>query len=104
MVDAIRIELMIKLQERRDVSYKWTTTIVPRAMLDLLKTVEKARDCRVGHAGEFEYEVDVDKERYKVLLNKRTFQCGRWQLCRMPCKHVVAAIMKRRSRRSRIIL
>ncbi|XXG82358.1 hypothetical protein AAC387_Pa10g0327 [Persea americana] len=70
MVDAIRIKLMIKLQERRDASSKWTTTIVPPAMLDLMKTIEKAHNCRVRHAGEFEYEVDVDKERYKPSFHK----------------------------------
>ncbi|KAJ8621739.1 hypothetical protein MRB53_030268 [Persea americana] len=65
-------------------------------MLDLMKTIEKAHNCRVRHAGEFEYEVDVDKERYKVLMDKRTCQCGQWQLCGMPCKHAVATIIKRR--------
>ncbi|XXG70659.1 hypothetical protein AAC387_Pa07g0092 [Persea americana] len=86
----------VKLQERRDASSKWTTTIVPLARLDLMKTVEKACNCRVRHAGKFEYKVDVDKERYKVLMDKRTCQCGQWQLCGMPCKHAVATIIKRR--------
>lgn len=93
MMENIRRQLMTWFNERREVSMRWTSTLVPNAERQVAEAIEQARAYQVLRANEAEFEVISHEGNNIVDIRNRCCLCHGWQAYGLPCAHAVAALI-----------
>jgi hypothetical protein len=95
MCEHIRKKLMVRIQENRTRSAKWTRMVCPNVFKMLKMNIELSSKCYVLWNGEDGFEVqERDDRKYIVNLQKRECNCRYWQLLGLPCCHAISSIYK----------
>ncbi|ERM97553.1 uncharacterized protein LOC110006487 [Amborella trichopoda] len=93
MCKEIRIQLMIRFEEKRELGNTWSGMLVSKAqeLLDMRKM--KARFLhKVISAMEMLFEIHYIGKKYVVDLMRWTYSYKKWQFSGIPCAHAIAAI------------
>ncbi|KAF2325311.1 hypothetical protein GH714_026407 [Hevea brasiliensis] len=93
MMEYIRRQLMTLINERRETSLQWASTLVPSAELQVSEAIKRAHNCHVLKANDAEFEVVSREGSHIVNIRSRQCSCRGWQLRGLPCDHAVAALM-----------
>ena len=95
MCEHIRKKLMVRIQENRTGSSKWTGMVCSNVFKKLKMNIELSSKCYVLWNGEDGFEVqERDDRKYIVNLQKRECSCRYWQLLGLPCCHAISSIYK----------
>lgn len=90
----VRRVAMVRHATRQQLSEQWKEDgICPNIVAQVRVLTKDCRTCHAYPAGRGEYEVTDGKSRLPVSLNKRACVCGKWQICGIPCKHGIKAIL-----------
>ncbi|XP_074311424.1 uncharacterized protein LOC141647210 [Silene latifolia] len=93
MLESIRRQLMTWFNERRELSTKWTSILVPNAERRVAEAIELAQSFTVLRANEAEFEIISHQGTMIVDIRNRCCLCRGWQLFGLPCAHAVAALL-----------
>ncbi|KAL8535193.1 hypothetical protein ACS0TY_010991 [Phlomoides rotata] len=95
MLEWIREHLVERLQKNRDrANAKWKGKLCPRINKILDRNMEKVSDCIPIKSNSIHYQVRCfDGGQYTIDLQQKTCTCRAWQLCGIPCTHVMCAIL-----------
>ncbi|TXG56738.1 hypothetical protein EZV62_018051 [Acer yangbiense] len=96
MLETIRRKLMKRIHERFETAMHWESNIPPIVNKKLQEAQKKGRYLDPLRCGEWEFEVVGENRQFVVKLNKRTCDCGIWDVSGLPCKHAMACITKKR--------
>lgn len=94
MLDKIRMDIMIRMANRRVAGMRWKDGVGPRVSKLLDRIGQRTHQYRAHRAGEFNYQV-VGREHgsmHSVDFSIHTCTCRRWQLSGLPCVHAICAI------------
>ncbi|KAF5942121.1 hypothetical protein HYC85_019763, partial [Camellia sinensis] len=93
MMEHIRNQMISWFTERRNISMRWTSILVPSAEKRISEAIADARCYQVLRANEVEFEI-VSTERTNIVdIRSRVCSCRRWQLYGLPCAHAAAALI-----------
>ncbi|XP_024047669.1 uncharacterized protein LOC102621741 isoform X2 [Citrus sinensis] len=96
LVEFIRKKVMKRLHKRHSEAKKWVGKLPPTVRRKLNVSRQQGRFVRVLMASEYEFEVMDEKYKtFVVNLQNRTCDCGAYQICGIPCKHVMPCIARR---------
>ena len=98
MFEWIRTKFMSRLQLKREGMEKYGGSICPNILKKINKQQHAARNCFIRWCGGGEYEIDHFLNKYVVDLEKKTCNCGMFQLTGYPCCHACSAIVSKRAR------
>ncbi|XP_020530424.1 uncharacterized protein LOC110008266 [Amborella trichopoda] len=93
MCEEIRIQLMTKFEEKRELGNTWSSMLVPKAqeLLDMRKM--KARFLhKVISVIDTLFEIHYLGKKYAIDLMQLTCSCRKWKLSGIPYGHAIAAI------------
>ncbi|XP_020263173.1 uncharacterized protein LOC109839155 [Asparagus officinalis] len=92
LVEHIRKQIMVRMNERRTMAESWNQFLCPKAELALKENMENGRplEVRQSHTGLFEVQ---SHRSCQVDLDNKTCTCRGWDVTRVPCKHACASIM-----------
>ncbi|XP_044508929.1 uncharacterized protein LOC123227870 [Mangifera indica] len=88
---------MTRIHNRLKATREWVTPLPPLLLAKLNKNIKSARNVRILHASLMEFEV-IDMSvlpsgTYTLDLQKRSCDCGIWQISGVPCQHIVCFIL-----------
>ena len=94
MLQMIREYLMRRLQTKRDEMVSWEDNkFTPKIYKIIEKNKKLSGSCYSTYAGYDEFEVTTfTGSKYAVHLGNRTCGCMRWDLCGIPCQHVISCL------------
>ena len=92
MLEDIRVALMVRMQEKREKTFKKGGNICSRIMEKLEENKGISRFCKTVWNGDTQYEVQHMDDRFTVDLEQKTCSCRAWDLNGIPCSHGVSAI------------
>lgn len=93
MMEHIRHQLMSWFNDRRAMSMRWNSVLVPSAEKRIQEAIADAPCYQVLRANEVEFEI-VSTERTNIVdIQTRACSCHRWQLYGLPCAHAAAALI-----------
>ncbi|WVZ87075.1 LOW QUALITY PROTEIN: hypothetical protein U9M48_033767 [Paspalum notatum var. saurae] len=87
MLEAIRIKVIVRIQEQRAKAEKWMETICPNISKKLHVYIKQS----VSN-GAKKFEVKHWDHRFTIDLAKKECSCRYWQLSGLPCPHAVSSI------------
>jgi hypothetical protein len=93
MLETIRRKVMVRIQEQRTKSEKWTTIICPNINKKLNVYISQSAYCHAICNGEDKYEVKHYDNRFTVDLVSKTCSGRYWQLSGLPCCHTISCIL-----------
>jgi hypothetical protein len=93
MLETIRRKVMVRIQEQRTKSGKWTTVICPNINKKLHVYISQSANYHSICNGEDKYEVKHFDNRFTVDLVAKTCSCRYWQLAGLPCFHAISCIL-----------
>ncbi|KAH0639584.1 hypothetical protein KY285_036170 [Solanum tuberosum] len=92
MLEEIRIKVMIRIGQLRELCDTWITNISPFALKVLTENTTKSMKCNLEWNGEYDFEVkDSWDNTFVVNLGNQTCTCRSWMLRAIPCCHVISA-------------
>ncbi|KAK9921620.1 hypothetical protein M0R45_030124 [Rubus argutus] len=94
MLDKIRMDIMIRMANRRVAGMRWKDGVGPRVSKLLDRIGQRTHQYRAHRAEEFNYQV-VGREHgsmHSVDFSIHTCTCRRWKLSGLPCVHAICAI------------
>ncbi|XP_020270552.1 uncharacterized protein LOC109845694 [Asparagus officinalis] len=91
MMDHIRVQIMERMNTRREMATKWNSYLCPEAEKILQENVTKGSTLEVSHSTAEIFEVSSQKS-VQVDLEHKTCTCRVWDILRIPCKHACVAI------------
>ncbi|XP_010525087.1 PREDICTED: uncharacterized protein LOC104802950 [Tarenaya hassleriana] len=93
MMDHIQDQISSWFNNRRHMSMRWSSILVPSAERRIVEAISDARCYQVLRANEVEFEI-VSTERTNIVdIRTRVCSCRRWQLYGLPCAHAAAALI-----------
>jgi len=92
MLEGIRTNVFVRIQQNRTKASKWNTRICPNILKKVNKYIDLAQSCSGIWNGKDGYEVRQKDKRYIVDIEKRTCSCRYWQLAGIPCAHAITAL------------
>ncbi|KAL8125142.1 hypothetical protein AgCh_012716 [Apium graveolens] len=93
MMEHIRHQLTSWFNDRRAMSMRWNSVLVPSAEKHIQEAIADAPCYQVLRANEIEFEI-VSTERTNIVdIQARVCSCHRWQLYGLPCAHAAAALI-----------
>lgn len=93
MMEHIRHHLTSWFNDRRAMSMRWNSVLVPSAEKRIQEAIADAPCYQVLRANEVEFEI-VSTERTNIVdIQTRVCSCHRWQLYGLPCAHAAAALI-----------
>ncbi|WOL00940.1 hypothetical protein Cni_G09653 [Canna indica] len=92
MLEEIRHMLMQRMFMKKDIMLKCTDQICPNIRKKLEKFKEDIRYCMVTPSGNMKFEVQCLDKVHVVNLSNQSCSCRSWDLCGIPCKHVISCI------------
>ncbi|XP_074282664.1 uncharacterized protein LOC141607204 [Silene latifolia] len=97
MMDWMRRYVMKKHYEKRQGVNGYTSKLMPYVEKFLKWAVDEANCCDVYASSDDSFEVEYISKQYMVDLPSQNCSCGHWQLCGLPCQHVIASIYHQRA-------
>lgn len=95
MLEWIRRNMMVRIQECRSKTSKWKGTICPNVFKKLKQNINRSANCNVLWNGKDGFEVtEHGRFKFTVSLENRVCTCRYWQLAGLPCCHAISAIYK----------
>lgn len=94
MLEMIRINMMVRMSNRRNAGANWNGGLGPRIQKNLKKYAEKSHSYNTAEGSHMQYQVtgQESKNMHVVDLAARTCTCRRWNISGIPCQHAIAAI------------
>ncbi|XP_020266071.1 uncharacterized protein LOC109841518 [Asparagus officinalis] len=92
LIEHIRKQIMVRMNERRVMAESWNQVLCPKAEIALKENMDNGRplEVRQSHTGLFEVQ---SHRSCQVDLDNKTCTCRGWDVTRVPCKHACASIM-----------
>ncbi|XP_062021152.1 uncharacterized protein LOC133737652 [Rosa rugosa] len=100
MLEKIRMDMMVRMANRRVAAQRWTDMVGPRIRKILEKVAERSSCYRAYHSGEFEFQITGGGEKgSKHAVDQRLHicTCRRWQISGIPCVHAICAIRSKKA-------
>lgn len=94
MLEAIRCNVTVRIQENMAKSEMWHGKICPNIFKKLKLNITRSAQCQVLWNGKDGFEVKEKERRYIVNLETKICSCRYWQLSYLPCCHAISAIYK----------
>ncbi|CAL2231134.1 unnamed protein product [Prunus armeniaca] len=92
-LERIKGYIMLRMANRRIAGMVWRHPVRPRIVKIIKKNKLGASQCIPRLASESKYQVShMYGEEYVVDLKAKTCSCRRWDLCGIPCSHVISCI------------
>lgn len=90
----IRINLMVRMANRRNAGAKWNGGLGPRIQKIMKKLCEKSCNYNTAEGSRHQFQVTGKENNHMqaVDLAKRTCTCRKWDITGIPCQHAIAAI------------
>ncbi|XP_024957371.2 uncharacterized protein LOC107177619 [Citrus sinensis] len=96
LMEFIRKKVMKRLYKRHSDARKWIGKLPPTVRRKLNVSRQEGRYVRVLMASEYEFEVmDENNKTFMVNMQNKTCDCGVYQICGIPCKHIIPCIALR---------
>ncbi|CAH9132447.1 unnamed protein product [Cuscuta epithymum] len=92
MLEDIRVATMKRIAKKRKYVLKWPGPFGPVIMKKLNANIVASEGWNVDFNGDDGYEIKKGRAQFKVSLQKKSCSCRRWDLCGIPCAHVICAI------------
>ncbi|RYR71786.1 hypothetical protein Ahy_A02g006008 [Arachis hypogaea] len=92
MLEDIRVKLMTRWAENRDLAQNYAGTILPRIRIKLERRSRSAGEWRPYWSAAQKYEVVSGLDKFTVDLGSFECSCRRWQLSGIPCVHAISCI------------
>ncbi|RYR25365.1 hypothetical protein Ahy_B02g059067 [Arachis hypogaea] len=92
MLEEIRVKLMTRWAENRDLAQKYSETILSRIRIKLERRSRSAGEWRPYWSAAQKYEVVNGLDKFAVDLGSYKCSCRRWQLSGIPCVHAISCI------------
>ena len=92
MLEGIRRQVMVRIQENRSKADRWTGLICPNTFRKISTYIRVSGFCHALSNGANCFEVTHNGHRFTVNLNDRTCSCRFWQLSDLPCPHAISCI------------
>ncbi|WVZ64787.1 hypothetical protein U9M48_014261 [Paspalum notatum var. saurae] len=92
MLEAIRIKVMVRIQEQRTKAERWHDQICPNIYKKLNMYIKQSGNCHAVCNGADKFEVRYYDHRFTVDLAKKECSCRYWQLSGLPCAHAISSI------------
>lgn len=92
MLEGIRTEVFVRIQQNRTKSKNWSSRICPNILKKLNKYINLAQNCSALWNGKDGFEVKEWDKRYTVDIEGRICSCRYWQLAGIPCAHAITAL------------
>ncbi|XP_072077746.1 uncharacterized protein [Arachis hypogaea] len=92
MLEEIRVKLMTRLAENRELAQNYSGTILPRIRFRLEKRSRLAGDWRPNWSAASKYEVVNELDKFAVDLGSHECSCRIWQMSGIPCVHAISCI------------
>ncbi|XP_024178075.1 uncharacterized protein LOC112183998 [Rosa chinensis] len=100
MLEMLRQNLMVRMNNRRVAGMKWKSEIGPRIQKIIEKNINRSREYNSFRSSDYVFEVQGKKG--SVLQSQRTVDlangactCRRWTLSSLPCPHAIHCIFIR---------
>ncbi|XP_061999337.1 uncharacterized protein LOC133716677 [Rosa rugosa] len=100
MLEKIRMDLMVRMANRRVAVRGWKDMVGPRIKKIMDKVAERTSCYRAWSSGEFEFQITGGGDngsKHAVDLRLHTCTCRRWQLSGIPCVHAICAIRSKKA-------
>ncbi|ESR54253.1 hypothetical protein CICLE_v10023995mg [Citrus x clementina] len=96
LMEFIQKKVMKRLYKRHSDARKWIGKLPPTVRRKLIVSRQEGRYVRVLMASEYEFEVmDENNKIFIVNMQNKTCDCGVYQICGIPCKHIIPCITLR---------
>ncbi|KAH9723843.1 SWIM-type domain-containing protein [Citrus sinensis] len=96
LMEFIQKKVMKRLYKRHSDARKWIGKLPPTVRRKLIVSRQEGRYVRVLMASEYEFEVmDENNKIFIVNMQNKTCDCGVYQICGIPCKHIIPCIALR---------
>ncbi|XP_020978348.1 uncharacterized protein LOC110271666 [Arachis ipaensis] len=92
MLEEIRVKLMTRWAENRDLAQNYAGTILPRIRIKLERRSRSVGEWRPYWSAAQKYEVVSGLDKFTVDLGSFECSCRRWQLSGIPCVHAISCI------------
>ncbi|XP_066374845.1 uncharacterized protein [Miscanthus floridulus] len=93
MLETIRRKVMVRIQEQRTKSQKWTMVICPNINKKFNVYISMSAHCHAICNGNDKFEVQHFDNRFTVDLVSKKCSCRYWQLSGLPCCHAISCIL-----------
>jgi len=95
MLEEIRKLIGSRFVIRFDKSQRWNGKLVSYVHKKLIQTEMESRNCRnLIHAGQGEFDVTEGHINFTLRLKVKFYDCKKWQLTGLPCKHTARCIFR----------
>jgi len=98
MLETIRRKVMVRIQEQRTKSQKWTMVICPNINKKFNVYISMFAHCHAICNGNDKFEVQHFDNRFTVDLVSKKCSCRYWQLSGLPCCHAISCILFKTNR------
>lgn len=92
MLETIRRQVMVRIQQNRSKGDKWTGLVCPNTFKKLSFYISISAFCHAVSNGNNCFEVTNMDHRFTVNLSEKTCSCRYWQLSGLPCPHAISCI------------
>ncbi|XP_072061968.1 uncharacterized protein [Arachis hypogaea] len=92
MLEEIRVKLMTRWTENRELAHNYSGTILPRIRFRLEKRSRSVGDWRPYWSAASKYEVVNGLDKFAVDLGSHECSCRIWQMSGIPCVHAISCI------------
>ena len=92
MLKDIRIAVMQRIVEKRELISDTIDELCPRIRKVLEDNKFKSRTCTPTHVGDHRFEVTEFGNRFVVDLRATSCSCRYWNISSIPCSHAIACI------------
>lgn len=95
MLEKIRMDMMVRMANRRVACEKWKDIVGPRIKKIIDKIGQRASCYKAHRSGDYIFQITGGGEMgsvHAVDLGQHQCTCKRWQLSGIPCVHAICAI------------
>ncbi|XP_057803709.1 uncharacterized protein LOC131019041 [Salvia miltiorrhiza] len=91
MLEEIRMLVMSRIKDRKQLVDHWKTEWCPKAMQMFEANKAASMNCNVLWNGDYGYEVEEGEDKHIVFVDTKKCSCRMWDLSGIPCPHAIAA-------------
>ena len=85
---------MVRIATRLQTAINWSDDGICPKIEKTLKNISKGTICCKAYMSKpGEYEIHEGKSQFPLSLNSKLCSCGAWQLCGIPCRHAIRAML-----------
>ncbi|GAA0153610.1 hypothetical protein LIER_11808 [Lithospermum erythrorhizon] len=93
MLEMIRSKVMERIQKRVVAMSKNSGVLCVKIRKILERVVAESVGFTYIWNGKYGFEVKAHADQYTVDVMKNSCSCGAWQLCSIPCPHVITCLL-----------